>query len=151
MEELENELEEPTGISTVKAPELALEGVLLSQDCGILYEVKHAVGVQYVLSPYSTFMAELICRVSGRRGYTARSPHVCAHLRLFRSELIFYADSGISTLVNFILMALFRRQAAVSSTAAGLSRVSRYTFLIQSLIDAISFVGVSTSTKVLCL
>ena len=48
MEELESELEEPTGISTVKAPELVLEGVLLSQDCGILYELKHAIGVQYV-------------------------------------------------------------------------------------------------------
>ena len=54
MEELENKLEEPTGISTVKAPELALESVLSSQDCGILYEVKHAVGVQYVLSSRST-------------------------------------------------------------------------------------------------
>ena len=46
MEELESEFEEPTGISTVKAPDFALEGVLLSQDCGILYEIKHAEGVQ---------------------------------------------------------------------------------------------------------
>ena len=50
LEELEREFDEPTGITTVKAPELALEGVLLSQNCGILYEVKHAIGVQYVLS-----------------------------------------------------------------------------------------------------
>ena len=50
MEELEREFDEPTGISTVKAPELALEGVLLSQNCGILYEIKHTVGVQYVSS-----------------------------------------------------------------------------------------------------
>ena len=48
MEELEREFDEPTGISTIKAPELALEGVLLSQDCGILYEIRHTVGVQYV-------------------------------------------------------------------------------------------------------
>ena len=65
----------------------------------------------------------------------------------FAVNSYFHADSGISTLVNFVLMALFRRQAAVSSTAAGLSRVSRYTFLIQSLIDAISFVGVSASRR----
>lgn len=49
MEELEREFDEPTGITTVKAPELALEGVLLSQNCGILHEVKHAIRVQYVL------------------------------------------------------------------------------------------------------
>ena len=48
MEELEHEYEEPTGISTVKAPELSLDGVLLSQNCGILYEVQHVVGLQCV-------------------------------------------------------------------------------------------------------
>ncbi len=48
MEELEHEYEKPTGISTVKPPELSLDGVLLSQNCGILYEVKHVVGLQYV-------------------------------------------------------------------------------------------------------
>ena len=41
---------EPTGITTVRAPELVLEGVLLSPDCGILYEIKHTIGVQCVLS-----------------------------------------------------------------------------------------------------
>ena len=40
-----------------------------------------------------------------------------------------------------LLLVPFRRQVAKSSPAAGLSRVSRYTFLIQSLLDAISFVG----------
>ncbi|KAJ8489989.1 hypothetical protein ONZ51_g2566 [Trametes cubensis] len=78
MDELEKEIDEPTGVTTVRAPEMALEGVLLSQSCGMLYEVKHTIGVQ---------------------------------------------------------------QAAHSNTAIGLSRVSRYTFLIQSLIDAISFIG----------
>ncbi|KAI1782212.1 hypothetical protein LXA43DRAFT_932813 [Ganoderma leucocontextum] len=106
MEELEREFDEPTGITTVKAPELSLQGVLLSRDCGILYEIKHAVGVQTQ--------------------------------RLY-GKITTYA--GLSTLVNFLLLALFRRQAAQSSSAAGLSRVSRYTFLIQSLLDAISFVG----------
>ncbi|KAH9926336.1 uncharacterized protein BXZ73DRAFT_49527 [Epithele typhae] len=106
MRELEREFEEPTGITTVRAPELALEAVLLSQDCGLLYEVQHATGVQTK--------------------------------RLY-GKITTY--SGISTIVSFILLALFRKQATESSSAAGLSKVSRYTFLIQSLIDAISFVG----------
>ncbi|KAI8974598.1 hypothetical protein BD414DRAFT_498160 [Trametes punicea] len=106
MDELEKELDEPTGITTVKAPELALDGVLLSQDCGMLFELKHAVGVQ--------------------------------SQRLYRKISTY---SGFSTLVNLALLALFRKQAAESSSAVGLSRVSRYTFLVQSLIDAISFIG----------
>ncbi|KAI0763836.1 hypothetical protein BD413DRAFT_483618 [Trametes elegans] len=106
MDELEKEIDEPTGITTVKSPELSLEGVLLSQNCGILLEVKHAVGVQ--------------------------------SQRLY-GKITTY--SGVSTLVNLALLALFRRQAAESSSAVGLSRVSRYTFLIQSLTDAISFIG----------
>ncbi|KAI0644285.1 hypothetical protein C8Q79DRAFT_913528 [Trametes meyenii] len=106
MDELESEIGEPTGITTVKSPEFSLEGVMLSQDCGILYEVKHVLGVQ--------------------------------SQRLYRKITTY---SGISTLVNLALLALFRRQAAESSSAIGLSRVSRYTFLIQSLIDAISFIG----------
>nr|QIE48439.1 hypothetical protein [Trametes gibbosa] len=106
MEELEKEIDEPTGISTVKAPELVLEGVLLSQSCGILYEIKHAVGVQ--------------------------------SQRLYRKITTY---SGVATIVNLVLLALFRKQAAQSSSAIGLSRVSRYTFLIQSLLDAISFIG----------
>ncbi|KAI0628206.1 hypothetical protein C8Q77DRAFT_1150309 [Trametes polyzona] len=106
MDELEKEIDEPTGITTVKAPEMVIEGVLLSQSCGILYEIHHTVGVQ--------------------------------SQRLNRKITTY---SGISTLVNLLLLALFRRQAAQSSSAIGLSRVSHYTFLIQSLIDAISFIG----------
>ena len=69
--------------------------------------------------------------------------YVCFRMISLLYLIRVHSDSGISTLVNFFLLALFRRQAAESSSAAGLSRVSRYTFLIQSLIDAISFVGVS--------
>ena len=49
MDELESEFDEPTGITTIRAPELSLEGVLLSQDCGMLYEIQHTIGVQYAI------------------------------------------------------------------------------------------------------
>ncbi|CDO68165.1 hypothetical protein BN946_scf184938.g17 [Trametes cinnabarina] len=106
MDELEQEIEKPTGITTVRAPELAIDAVLLSQNCGMLYEIKDVSGVQ--------------------------------SQRLYRKISSY---SGFATLVNLALLALFRRQAANSSSAVGLSRVSRYTFLIQSLIDAISLIG----------
>ena len=48
MQELEDELDTPTGISTIKAPELNVTGVLVSQDCGILYEIQKTTGMKYV-------------------------------------------------------------------------------------------------------
>ncbi len=47
MKELEREIEKPTGISTIKPPELRLDGVLISQDCGIVYEIKDTIGLKY--------------------------------------------------------------------------------------------------------
>ena len=143
MDELESEFDEPTGITTVKAPELSLDAVLLSQDCGILYEIKHAVGVQCVTSSMLSRSIRLTLS-AGARSYMGRSRLVrsCRYSQVRSKMLTLFPDAGLSTLVNFLLLGLFRRQAAQSSSAAGLSRVSRYTFLIQSLLDAISFVGV---------
>ncbi|KAI0925008.1 hypothetical protein AcW1_006950 [Taiwanofungus camphoratus] len=106
MQELEDEIDSPTGISTISPPEMKMNGVLVSQNCGILLEMKHVKGLK--------------------------------SQQLFR-KITTYA--GISTIVYLILLVLLSRQVARSSSAAGLSRVSRYTFLVQSLVDAISFVG----------
>ena len=48
MKELEEEIEKPTGIWTVRPPELKLEGVLVSQDCGVLLRFKETTGLKYV-------------------------------------------------------------------------------------------------------
>ncbi|KAF8817515.1 hypothetical protein BYT27DRAFT_7199045 [Phlegmacium glaucopus] len=46
MQELEDELQNPTGISTVSAPKLSISGVLLSKECGILYEITNSEGLR---------------------------------------------------------------------------------------------------------
>jgi len=46
MRELEDELQNPTGASTVRRPKLELDGLLLSQNCGIMYEVKDTEGLR---------------------------------------------------------------------------------------------------------
>lgn len=46
MQELENELQSPTGISTVPPPKLSISAVLLSKECGILYEMKNTEGLR---------------------------------------------------------------------------------------------------------
>lgn len=48
MEELEEEIEKPTGIWTVRPPELRLEGVLVSQDCGVLFRITNTTGLKCV-------------------------------------------------------------------------------------------------------
>ncbi|KDR80565.1 hypothetical protein GALMADRAFT_61277 [Galerina marginata CBS 339.88] len=46
MQELEDELQNPTGIWTVPPPKLSISGVLLSKECGLLYEVKNSEGLR---------------------------------------------------------------------------------------------------------
>lgn len=106
MQELEREIEKPTGIATVKAPELKLNGVLVSQNCGILIEVNEVIGL--------------------------KSP------QLYR-KITTYA--GIATIVYLLMYKLLCREMARTSSTATLSRLSRYVFFSQSLIDAIASVG----------
>jgi len=46
MEELESELQNPTGVWTIPTPKLSISGLLLSKECGILYEVKNTEGLR---------------------------------------------------------------------------------------------------------
>ncbi|KAF9453591.1 hypothetical protein P691DRAFT_658228 [Macrolepiota fuliginosa MF-IS2] len=46
MQDLENEIQHPTGISTVKPPKMVLTAVLLSKQCGILYEIHSTQGLR---------------------------------------------------------------------------------------------------------
>ncbi|KAJ7581470.1 hypothetical protein C8J56DRAFT_960123 [Mycena floridula] len=46
MEELEHELQKPSGLSTVKAPKLTTEVVLLSRECGIMYQLMETEGLR---------------------------------------------------------------------------------------------------------
>ena len=48
MQELEDELQTPTGIPTIRAPPLSVNGLLISKECGIIYEVVNTEGLRYV-------------------------------------------------------------------------------------------------------
>ncbi|KAF9779793.1 hypothetical protein BJ322DRAFT_1086479 [Thelephora terrestris] len=103
--ELEQEIFDPTGISTVRPPKMALNGVLISQSCGILYQIDESTGI-------STW------------GYGR--------------NVISYA--GWSSVIYLAMLFFLSRQITVSRTPAGISRLSRWTFFTQALIDAFTFV-----------
>ncbi|KAF7430683.1 hypothetical protein PC9H_006392 [Pleurotus ostreatus] len=46
MTELEEEIQKPTGASTVEPPRIAVDALFLSKDCGILYEIHEAEGLR---------------------------------------------------------------------------------------------------------
>ena len=46
MQELEEEIDNPTGVATIRPPEMGMSGVLVSKNCGILYEFKDTSGVK---------------------------------------------------------------------------------------------------------
>ncbi|OAX43199.1 hypothetical protein K503DRAFT_853458 [Rhizopogon vinicolor AM-OR11-026] len=106
MEDLEAELQTPTGRRTVNRPPLKLNGVLLSKECGILYRLHDAEGLRS---------------------------------QSFFRKVATYA--GISACVYLAQLLLLSRQVDRSRTPAGLSRVSLWTFLTQSIVDSVSFAG----------
>ncbi|KAF8636386.1 hypothetical protein AX17_003568 [Amanita inopinata Kibby_2008] len=46
MQDLEVEVQRPTGATTVKAPKLSIDGILISRDCGILYRIVDTEGLR---------------------------------------------------------------------------------------------------------
>lgn len=47
MQDLEDELQKPTGKWTTKRPPLRLNGMLVSRECGLLYHLRDANGLRY--------------------------------------------------------------------------------------------------------
>ncbi|KAF7969695.1 hypothetical protein HWV62_26216 [Athelia sp. TMB] len=108
LQELEEETQKPTGKWTVPAPKLSVRGVVVSQECGLLYEMKNTTGL----------------RISSH-GF-------------FRKVTTYAGFAAISYLT---LLVLLSRQMDRSRTPAGISRVTRWSFLTQSIVDSVSFAG----------
>lgn len=53
MQEFEEEVQRPTGRWTIPPPKLSVRGVLMSKECGVLYEVVNTEGLRCVLSRLS--------------------------------------------------------------------------------------------------
>jgi hypothetical protein len=54
-------------------------------------------------------------------------------------------DAGFAAAAHLVLVVLLSRQVARSRSPAGLSRLSRWSFLLQAMVDAVSFAGVRRS------
>lgn len=83
------------------------------------------------------------CLSQGLNCSSGRLPRV----RMFRLDSVsllirdFWTDAGISAFVYLVQLLLLSRQVDRSRTPAGLSRVSLWTFLTQSIVDSVSFAG----------
>ncbi|KAI9435319.1 hypothetical protein H4582DRAFT_1971440 [Lactarius indigo] len=106
MRELEDELMNPTGVSTVKRPPFQLDMAVISPDCGVLVEVKKADGIRS---------------------------------RLFFRKVTTYG--GFAGLVYLGMLLLLSHQMSESRTPASLSRISRWSFIVQALADSMAFAG----------
>ncbi|KAH9032762.1 hypothetical protein EDB85DRAFT_2145329 [Lactarius pseudohatsudake] len=106
MRELEDELMDPTGVSTVKRPPFQLDMAVISPDCGVLVEVKSADGIRS---------------------------------RLFFRKVTTYG--GFAGLVYLGMLLLLSHQMSESRTPASLSRISRWSFIVQALADSMAFAG----------
>ena len=91
MQALENELQNPTGITTVPAPKLSISALLVSKECGIMYEMKNTEGLRYYFSfaPFSGLMNKLL---PGHGCFSAKSQLVSFSLasKTGRALISFY-------------------------------------------------------------
>jgi hypothetical protein len=88
MQELEDELQNPTGISTVSAPKLSVSNILLSRECGILYEVTNSEGLRCASCPQKLLLM-ILKTATAATGHTFfRKVTTCAcHFKfVFSSE-----------------------------------------------------------------
>jgi hypothetical protein len=49
MLELEEEIQKPTGIWTIDPPKLSVNGLLISKECGLMYEVTETDGLRQIV------------------------------------------------------------------------------------------------------
>lgn len=133
MEELENELGEPTGARTAPRPPLLVDAVLLSRECGLMMLIERAEGLR--------------SRLFFRKVTTCEHHFIPSHRVKIAHGV---TDAGFSGLVYLGLLLLLSRQMARSRTPAALARISRWTFLSQIVADSIAFAGVSLSSVFRC-
>ncbi|KAJ8473594.1 hypothetical protein ONZ45_g16234 [Pleurotus djamor] len=104
MNELEEEIQNPTGAWTVTPPKIALDVMFLSKDCGIMYHTAGAEGLRF---------------------------------RYHFRKVTAYA--GTAAIAYLVMLILLMKQMEVSRTPSGISKVSRWTLLIQTTLDSLSF------------
>ncbi|KAL0955123.1 hypothetical protein HGRIS_004036 [Hohenbuehelia grisea] len=125
MTELEEETQKPTGIWTVDPPKLSVDGLLLSKECGIMYEIVNTTGLRS-----RTFFRKITtCELSFR------------WLTTLPMMIFPKIDAGTAAIAYFIALLFLIKQTELSSTPSGIARVSRYTMLSQVMIDSVSFAG----------
>lgn len=47
MQLLEEEMQHPKGLPTVSPPKLSVSGVLISKECGIMFEIRETEGLRF--------------------------------------------------------------------------------------------------------
>ncbi|KAL0570589.1 hypothetical protein V5O48_011372 [Marasmius crinis-equi] len=106
MQEYESEMQNPTGLRPLQPPNLSMKAVLVSKECGIMFEIGNVTNTR---------------------------------LKAFFRKITNY--SATAALAYLAILIFLTRQMTRSSTPTGISRVSRWTFLTQTTIDALSFAG----------
>lgn len=108
LEELETELENPTGLSTIPSPPLLLDSAFISKPCGIFVENKGMKGLK---------------------------------LQKFWQKATTYAGYAFVLYLGLLVLLMRQMESPIGRTSSGISRISRWTMIIQATADAISFIG----------
>ncbi|KAJ7600140.1 hypothetical protein C8J56DRAFT_1037738 [Mycena floridula] len=135
MQELEYNLQKPTGLYTVKAPKLTANILLISPECHIIYHLVEAEGHRQAVHRFLSIKDSL--RPDLQPFFVNSSIVSCFEL-FSRCKLICTLDSSTAAVVSLIILILFCRLPA-PYTAVRTSHPSRWIFFIQGFLDFFSF------------
>lgn len=93
------------------------------------------------LSVYSPSSNLLIILATAYHHCSANSQHVILLYIRPRVVLTYRIDAGTTAIAYLVMLILLSRQMQRSRTPTGISRISFWTFLVQSTVDALSFAG----------
>lgn len=124
MDEVEEEMNRPTGITTVKPPPLLMDAVLVSPECGILLHIDSAEGLKYVVVPLkATALTRADRKGTGARRQRVRTHASATHRTLTGLQMLASQRSRISPCwsPSCARWAVARRQPCCRASGGGRS------------------------------
>jgi hypothetical protein len=141
IDEYEKEMSDPSGLPLENLPKLRLNGVLMSEECGILLELNDVTGISYVCR-FWTSISRLLLQ-SEPRGSSSESLHVSVNEVSLKFADVSCTVSAVSSVAFYLLIQLSLQVSDQWRTATGLLRGSRGVMATWLIADSYAAISVS--------
>jgi hypothetical protein len=151
MREYEAEWSDPRGIRTISPAPPRIDGVLVSEKCALLIRVDglatlRCEDVVHYRYETLTYRASGSTISGGSLSIVSLRPR---SLTLYHLALLMrFVDAGTAFVIYLILLGLAVNQMEWTATPRSISKISRWGFVIQCVLDSYGSAGVSYSSLI---